>query len=306
MKVRIYYNLENPELIYALTVLQEYYRGKNNFSLVAAEVVDYLIQYPPQAEEEVYILDISPQNEIESVTMEKFLGEYGHQIKLWINKADRTYNQVTWLNGDKEVIQQYHEPSCLMKLSDLGYHTNEYWIELANALARGDYTEDPKLARFYQAWFTSKIYYDNEKFSGLELFFQKAYQEIISDLETVEITKLNKAYGRIIENTRQACQKIKCQPPFKGIAKQEIGYADLGEITVDIDINKIIRVGKIRFPWLCITQYVYQGEQYTAIFSDQLKIKKLLGVKRQTLIMNKQTAIDLLREKIKEWNKKTA
>jgi len=300
--IKIYFNSKDPELIYAIVAIKEYYNN-NDCSLLAGETVDCLRRYPPERNDSLFIINIGPRNEKEAVVVENFLRDHGHQIQLWIDKDK--YQQVTWLQDDREIIQVYSEPSCLRELLELGYHVNERWIEMADYLASGDYTENYQLVRLYQAWYAARILQVNGEVDKFINFFQTAHGEIISDLRSREISLLNDAYKRIIDNTQQAQQKIINQPPFQGIIQREIGYADLGEINIEIDINKVIRIGKIRFPWLSITQYVYQGQQYTAVFSDRLKIKKLLGTASQTLTMDKQQAISFLIKKIKEWDKKT-
>lgn len=300
----IYFNPNNVDLIYAIVAIMDHYSEESDNVLLASETVNCFEKHPPEADSNVFIFNIGPRNEQEVTIVDNFLNNYGHQLELWINKDK--FDSVNWIDGGGETIQTYSEASCLLDLMESGYNTNESWTKMANDLASGNYEESRQLVRLYRAWWATRILWNNGDSTRFSIFLQAVHAEIISDIRNSEISRLNEVYTRIRNNTTQAHRKIICQAPFRGIVKREIGYADLGEISIEIDIDQVIRTGKIRFPWLSIVQYVYQGQQYTAVFSDQLKpMKKLLGTKGQTLAMEKQAAINFLMKKIKEWDKKT-
>lgn len=305
MKTKIYYCPSDPDLIFAIAVLL---RQLNGVVTLTSSNFDYLINHPPEADENVYVFNIRPSTISEIKNLIEFMNQYEDQINAWFDKKPWNPGLVRTINQNREIVLLYEEPSPLNCLELIGYLIPKNWIYFANLMAHPTDWEKEYLTNYYwRAFKVSTLYTkeeDESKIEDVEIFFQEAAGELALTIPAPRVKKYADQYDLVVKNTKQAKAKISSSPNFNGLTQtpdKQVGYGDLGEIDLNIDLDEVVENAKRRFPWLCVIQYSYEGHQYTSVFSAKMKIRKLLEIKHNTFEMPKEKALRMLQAEIPHW-----
>ena len=305
MKTRIYYCADDPDLIFTLAILL---RSLSGAVTIVPSDFKHLLDSPPKDDESVYIINIRPTTIPEIKGAIEFINRHENQIDAWFDKQNWNQGLVEMINKKREIILLYEEPSPLNCLELIGYSIPKNWIRLANLMAHPTDWKNEHLTNYYWRAFKVSTLYTREetepKAEDLGIFFQEAAGELALNIPAPRIKKYAALYDLVVKNTKRAKTKISSSPNFNGLSRtpdKQVGYGDLGEIDLNIDLDEVVEEGKRRFPWLCVLQYNNDGRQYTSVFSAKMKIRKLLEIKSNTFEMPKENALRMLQAEIPHW-----
>lgn len=305
MKTRIYYCPDDPDLIFALAILL---RSLNGVVTIVPSDFKHLLDSPPENDEDVYIFNIRPSTIPEIKSAIEFINQHENQIEAWFDKKNWNSGLVEMINKKREIVLLYEEPSPLNCLELIGYSIPKNWLHYANLMAHPTDWRKESLTNYYWRAFKVSTLYNREeadpKAEDLGIFFHEAAAELALNIPAPRVKKYAALYNLVVKNTKRAKARISASPTFHGLTRtpdKQVGYGDLGEIDLNIDLDEVVEEGKRRFPWLCVLQYAYDGHQYTSVFSAKMKIKKLLEIKHNTFEMPKENALRMLQAEIPHW-----
>lgn len=305
MKTKIYYCPDDGDLIFAIAVLLRSLSGA--VTIVPADF-NYLIKNPPEDDEFAYIFNIRPTSITDIKITLEFVSRHEDNLEFWFDKQPWNSGLVKMINKKREIILLREKSSPLKCLELIGFPIPENWIRLADLMSHPVDWEKEHLTNYY--WRAHKVstLYNREEVEpqekDSEIFFYEAAGELALNIPAPRVKKYADLYDLVVKNTKRAKARISSGPNFNGLTRtpdKQVGYGDLGEIDLNIDLDEVVEEGKRRFPWLCVLQYSYDGRQYTSVFSDKMKVKKLLEIKHNTFEMEKENALRMLQAEIPHW-----
>lgn len=305
--VKIMYNPDHPELIYAATIvilgIQEKHRGEPYcFIPLRANDLDKKLQqitgkitkdlsdimeeeyedfFEPEGDNDKYfVLGIYPKTKEEEKKVVAFFEAHEKELCLWVDWHLWSENLAQYLTHQSDKILLDQSLTALQILEKNSYVVFPGALPAEKAMINMD-MRNPLTNRYLKILYVgSSLGMNNDMIDSCRYFaFISSVDEMIVNEENIGLTKMVYLYNQMSSETSKFESEFTDDEPLFQKAKEmgrPVGCLFLGDVSHFFFVEAVLEYATKKYPWLCIVGFNYGGNYRLNFASEKLAITEII------------------------------